>query len=77
MVSIVIGGGGEDSIEQMAYQVGRKVVCDGGTEAQAAIVEQNWPRWTKATNYTEYREALEIILAIPGVKEYTGLTITE
>jgi len=74
---IVVGGGGEDSIEQMAYQVGQKVICDGGTEEQAALVEQYWPRWTKATNYSEYREALGIILAIPGVKEYTGLSISE
>jgi pimeloyl-ACP methyl ester carboxylesterase len=28
---IVVGGGGEDSIEEMAYQVGQKVACDGGS----------------------------------------------
>jgi pimeloyl-ACP methyl ester carboxylesterase len=74
---IVVGGGGEDSIEQMAYQVGQKVICDGGTEEQAALVEKYWSQWTKATSYTEYQEALEIILAIPGVQEYTGLSILD
>jgi pimeloyl-ACP methyl ester carboxylesterase len=74
---IVVGGGGEDSVAQMAYQVGQKVICDGGTEEQATLIEQYWPRWTKATSYTEYREALEILLGIPGVQEYTGLSISE
>ncbi len=74
---IVVGGGGEDSIEQMAYQVGQKVICDGGTKEQAVLVEQYWSQWAKATSYAEYREALEIILAIPGVQEYTGLSILE
>ncbi|HEY96276.1 MAG TPA: alpha/beta hydrolase [Dehalococcoidia bacterium] len=73
---IIVGGGGEDSIEQMAYQVGQKVICDGGTKEQAEIVEQHWSQWTKATDYDSYKEALETILDIPGVQEYTGLTIT-
>ena len=73
---IVVGGGGEDSIEQMAYQVGQKVICDGGTEEQAEVVERYWSQWTKATDYNSYKEALETILDIHGVQEYTGLTIT-
>ncbi len=74
---IVVGGGGEDSVEQMAYQVGQKVICDGGTQEQAALVEQYWPQWIKTTEYEEYREAVEILMAIPSVQEYTGLNITE
>jgi hypothetical protein len=37
---IVVSGGGEDGIEQMAYQVGQKVLCEGGSEEEAALVER-------------------------------------
>ena len=62
---IVVGGGGEDSIEQMAYQVGQKVICDGGTTEQAETVERYWVKWTKAREYSEYKEALDAIIADP------------
>ncbi|UCD08726.1 MAG: alpha/beta fold hydrolase [Dehalococcoidales bacterium] len=73
---IIVGGGGEDSIEQMAYQIGQKVICDGGTLQQAELAEKYWSQWTRATEYTDYKEALENLFAIPGVKEYTGMSIT-
>ena len=73
---IVVGGGGEDSIEQMAYLVGQRVICDGGSVEQASLVEQYWPQFAEATIYAEYREAVETLLMIPGVKDYTGLEIT-
>jgi len=74
---IVVGGGAEDSIEQMAYQIGQWVVCNGGSAEQAALVELYWSQRAKATGYDEYREAVEVLLGIPGVKDYTGLEITE
>jgi pimeloyl-ACP methyl ester carboxylesterase len=73
---IIVGGGGEDSIEQMAYQVGQKIICDGGTVDQAEMAEKYWSQWTRATEYEEYKTALERLFELPGVKEYTGMSIT-
>jgi pimeloyl-ACP methyl ester carboxylesterase len=74
---IVVGGGAEDSIEQMAFQVGQRVICTGGSDERAALVEKNWSQFKKATNYSEYREAVESLLEIPEVKEHTGLQLAE
>jgi pimeloyl-ACP methyl ester carboxylesterase len=74
---IVVSGGAEDSIEQMAYQIGQQVACGGGSVEEVALVEQYWSQRAKATTYEEYREAVEILLGIPGVKDYTGLELTE
>ena len=65
---IVVSGGAEDSIEQMAYQVGQQVACKGGAPEQAELVEQYWAQMNKATNYQEYREAAEILVEIPQVQ---------
>jgi pimeloyl-ACP methyl ester carboxylesterase len=74
---IVVSGGGEDSIEQMAYQVGQVVACGGGSLEQVSDVEKYWSQMNKAQEYNEYREAAEILVNIPGVSEYTGLTVSE
>ena len=74
---IVVSGGAEDSIEQMAYQIGQQVACGGGSAEEVALVEKCWSQRAKATTYDEYREAVDILLGIPGVKDYTGLEITE
>jgi hypothetical protein len=74
---IVVSGGGEPGVEQYAYQVGQKVACAGGTAEQAALTEQSWSRAFNATGYDEYREAMEILLEIPGVKALTGEEIQE
>ena len=74
---IVVSGGGEDGFEQGAYMVGQRVICEGGSTEQGAIVEQYWSQFQKATTYAEYREAVEIVLEIPGVYEYTGLVLTD
>ncbi len=39
---IVVSGGGEDGIEQMAYQMGQVVACKGGTAVQVADAEEYW-----------------------------------
>jgi hypothetical protein len=74
---MIVSGGGEDSIEQMAYQVAQVVACGGGTEEQVSNVEQYWSQMQKAREYDEYREAAEILVGIPGVSDYTGLTVSE
>jgi pimeloyl-ACP methyl ester carboxylesterase len=73
---IVVSGGGEDSIEQMAYQVGQVVACGGGTAEQVADVEKYWSQMQKAMDYSEYKEAADILVSIPGVKENTGLSVS-
>jgi pimeloyl-ACP methyl ester carboxylesterase len=74
---IIVGGGGESGVEQFAYQVGQKVACGGGTAEQAKLVEETWAKAFSATNYDEYREAVEILLSIPQVKTYTDLKLAE
>ena len=74
---IVVSGGGEDGIEQMAYQVGQVVACGGGSAEQVSNVEKYWSQMQKAQEYNDYREAAEILVNIPGVSEYTGLSVSE
>lgn len=74
---IVVSGGGEDSIEQGAYQVAQMIACGGGSPEEVNTVEQYWATMNKATQYESYREAAEILLEIPGVYENTGLILSE
>jgi pimeloyl-ACP methyl ester carboxylesterase len=74
---IVVSGGAEDSIEQMAYQVGQQVTCNGGSQEQAELVEQYWAQMNKATEYEDYREAAEILVEIPQVQIAYNLTLNE
>jgi pimeloyl-ACP methyl ester carboxylesterase len=74
---IVVSGGGEDSIEQYAYLVAQVVACRGGSAEQVSAVELNWSSMAKATVYNDYREAVEVLVDIPGVVEHTGLSISE
>jgi dipeptidyl aminopeptidase/acylaminoacyl peptidase len=74
---IVVSGGAEDSIEQGAYMVSQQVLADGGTEEQAALVERYWPQKSTATDYDEYREAMEVLIGIPQVQSRYNLEITE
>jgi hypothetical protein len=74
---IVVSGGAEDSIEQGAYMISQQVLADGGTDEQAALVEQYWAQQRKATNYDEYREAVEVLMGIPQVQSRYNLEIAE
>ena len=74
---MVVSGGGEDGIEQMAYQVGQVVACGGGSAEQVSKVEKYWSQMQKAREYHEYREAAEILVSIPGVSANTGLSVSE
>jgi pimeloyl-ACP methyl ester carboxylesterase len=71
----VVSGGAEDSIEQMAYQVGQQVACAGGTEEEAALTEELWPLIANAQTYEEYRQAVETLLEMPGLRAATGLEL--
>jgi pimeloyl-ACP methyl ester carboxylesterase len=73
---IVVSGGAEASPEQMAYLMGQKVACGGGSAEQAALVEQYWAQWFNATSYAEHREAIEILIAIPRFELQTGVNLT-
>jgi hypothetical protein len=72
---IVVSGGAEASPEQMAYLIGQKLDCGGGTPEQAALVEQYWAQAFSATSYDEYREAVEILLEIPQFNLHTGVNL--
>jgi pimeloyl-ACP methyl ester carboxylesterase len=74
---IVVGGGAEDSIEQMAYQVGQQVICNGDSPEQSKLVEQYWSQQAKATSYQDYREAMEFLVGVPAIQDRFGLIISE
>jgi pimeloyl-ACP methyl ester carboxylesterase len=69
---ISVSGGGEDGIEQMAFQISERLVCDGVSRDQAELAEQWGPQAAKGTTYEEYVEAMEILLAIPGMDQFIG-----
>jgi pimeloyl-ACP methyl ester carboxylesterase len=74
---IVVSGGAEDGIEQGAYMVAQQVMAAGGTEEQTALVERYWAQKSKATDYDEYLEAMEVLTSIPQVQSRFDLQITE
>lgn len=69
---ISVSGGGEDSIDQLAYQLSERLVCDGVPRDQAELAEEWFPQSAKGTTYELFVEAAEILLAIPGMDEYVG-----
>jgi pimeloyl-ACP methyl ester carboxylesterase len=74
---VVLSGGAEDGFEQGAYQMGRRLILDGATAEQSALVEQYGPQAYKATSYADYREAMEILIEIPELHAYYNLEIAE
>jgi pimeloyl-ACP methyl ester carboxylesterase len=74
---VVVSGGGEDGIDQGAYQVGQRVACNGGSAEEVQAIEKYWSQMNKAEEYEEYREAAQILLDIPGVFELTGLIMSD
>ena len=55
---IVVSGPAMDSYDQGAYLVGQLVACEGGSQEQADLVQQQVSRFEKATTYQEYVENL-------------------
>jgi hypothetical protein len=72
---IVVSGGGEDGIEQGAYQTAQRLLCDGGSPEDASVVEQYWAIMNKAAVYDEYRTAVQILLEIPWIVNNTPVTL--
>jgi pimeloyl-ACP methyl ester carboxylesterase len=72
---VVVSGGAEDSIENMVYRWGRRAVCGGRSEAEADMIERYGAMALKATDYDEFREALETARGIPNLSRYVGVEI--
>ena len=70
---IVVSGGGEDGIDQGAFQQGQMILCSGGSLEDATTVEQYWSEMNKAATYEEYRNAVEILLEVPWITANTPL----
>ena len=64
---IVVSGGAEDSIEQLAYLIGRRLVCQGGSEKDGELVETYAAPALKAETYEAHKRALEVIIDVPGL----------
>ncbi len=74
---IVASGGAEDGLEQMGYQMGQRVLTAGGTAAEVAIMEQNYPQIGKARTYAEYRTAMDNLHTIPNLDRKIGFEIED
>jgi pimeloyl-ACP methyl ester carboxylesterase len=74
---IVVSGGAEDSIEQMVYMIVQRFISGGGSLEQAALAEQYGAQAYKASTYADCREAMEILVEIPGLDDYIELEIPE
>lgn len=74
---IVVSGGGEDGIDQGAYQVAQRIACEGGSEEDVATVEEYWAIMNKAVSYSEYQQAGQILLNVQGLYENTGLVLSD
>lgn len=70
---ISVSGGGEDSIEQLAYQVSQQLVCERGITSDEADLVGRWgPQVAKSPTYDDYVRAMEILLAIDGTDRFIG-----
>ena len=74
---VVVSGGAEDSIEQGAYMIAQQILAAGGMEEEAALVEHYWAQQRKATEYADYREAMEVLMDIPQVQSRLNLQVAE
>ena len=69
---ITVSGGAEDSIEQLAYQLGQGVVCDGLPPEQGRLVEEHFPPTAKGPTYEDYTKAMEVLVEIDGWEAFAG-----
>lgn len=69
---ISVSGGGEDSIDQLAYQLGRGVVCNGLSEEDGRLVEQHFPATAKGPEYEDYLAAMDVLVEISGWENFAG-----
>ena len=50
---VVVSGGGEDGIEQIAYQLGQNLVCGGAPPEHGRLVEEHFPPTAKGSTYED------------------------
>jgi len=74
---IVVSGGGEDGIEQYAYQMGQVAACAGESQENIVKVEKYWSQMAKASDFVEYKEAADILVTIPSIVQHTGFQVSE
>lgn len=69
---VVVSGGGEDGIEQIAYQLGQNLVCGGAPPEHGRLVEEHFPPTAKGSTYEDYTEAMEVLVDIEGWENFAG-----
>jgi pimeloyl-ACP methyl ester carboxylesterase len=74
--AILVSGPGEDGIEQTAYLLGQKMLCEGYSEEDAQLADQSFVGMCKATTYQEYRDNKTNLIQFPSALSFTGANIT-
>jgi pimeloyl-ACP methyl ester carboxylesterase len=74
---VVVSGGGEDSIEQAAFQIRHELECSGVSSEQGELVERYFPQYAKGDTYELYTEAMNVLLPIPGMTRKVGDVIAD
>jgi pimeloyl-ACP methyl ester carboxylesterase len=69
---IVVSGPGMNGIDQTAYLIGQKLLCEGYSEEEAQLAAQSYAGLCKATTYQEYRENMAAFTQYPPVLSFTG-----
>lgn len=72
---IVVSGGAEDSIEQMAFQWTQQAACRGASDGEREIMERYGAAALKAETYTDHSDAMEQLLTISDLDFYVGADI--
>ncbi len=72
---IVVSGGAEDSIEQMAFQWTQQAACRGASDAELEVMETYGAAALKAETYADHENAMEALLTIPDLDFYVGRDI--
>jgi pimeloyl-ACP methyl ester carboxylesterase len=69
---IVVSGPGVNGIDQTAYLIGKRLLCEGYSEEEAKLAEQSFADMCKATTYEEYRENMVNLIQFPPVVSLKG-----
>jgi dipeptidyl aminopeptidase/acylaminoacyl peptidase len=72
---IVVSGPGVDAIDQTAYLIGKKLLCEGYSVEEANLAEESYAGVCKATTYDEYRENKTNLVQFPSALIFTGSDI--
>jgi len=62
----------QSSVEQSAYLVRNYVLCEGGSEEEAALAERAYLQRARARSYAEYRKAAETLDHMPAIRDGLG-----